>query len=267
MTLKILLLVLFAVALIGCFSGWFYFIYFISIGYGFAIALLSAAIPIMFRDNLTPVTFLLCLVAFVYGCRLGGFLLYRQLKSSSYRKILYSPSLRQQRPFGTKLILWLSCAALYTCQISPLAFRLKESPSGGEVWAWVGLILMIMGFVLESAADAQKSAAKKVNPSMFVDTGLYRIVRCPNYLGEVILWTGCFLSMIGAGCTPLEWVIALIGYLGILYVMFSGARRLEIRQNSTYGDNPEYQAYVKKTPILLPLIPIYTLERHKWLVG
>ena len=50
-----------------------------------------------------------------------------------------------------------------------------------------------------------------------------------------------------------------------LYVMFSGARRLELRQNEVYGDNPEYQAYAKKTPILIPLLPIYSLAKYKWL--
>lgn len=49
--------------------------------------------------------------------------------------------------------------------------------------------------------------------------------------------------------------------------MFSGARRLEIRQNEVYGNDPEYQAYIKKTPIILPCVPLYSVERHKWLVA
>jgi hypothetical protein len=47
--------------------------------------------------------------------------------------------------------------------------------------------------------------------------------------------------------------------------MFSGARRLELRQNEVYGTDPEYQAYVKKTPILISFLPIYSVERYKWL--
>ena len=47
--------------------------------------------------------------------------------------------------------------------------------------------------------------------------------------------------------------------------MFSGARRLEIRQDSTYGDDPEYQEYVKKTPILIPLLPLYSVKKYEWL--
>jgi steroid 5-alpha reductase family enzyme len=98
-----------------------------------------------------------------------------------------------------------------------------------------------------------------------VDTGVYRLVRCPNCLGELVIGTGSFIVCFGACCTWWQWVIAAIGYIGIVYVMFSGARRLEIRQNGAYGKDPEYQAYIKKTPILLPFVPIYSVEKHKWL--
>lgn len=56
-------------------------------------------------------------------------------------------------------------------------------------------------------------------------------------------------------------------YVGIIYVMFSGARRLEIRQNKNYGNDPAYQTYVKTVPILVPFIPLYSVEQHKWLVA
>ena len=49
--------------------------------------------------------------------------------------------------------------------------------------------------------------------------------------------------------------------------MFSGARRLEVRQNEVYGDDPEYQSYIKKVPIILPFVPVYSVEKHKWLVA
>ena len=126
---------------------------------------------------------------------------------------------------------------------------------------------MVCGVALESAADIQKNNAKKINPRRFVDTGLYRIVRCPNYLGEMIFWTGVLISGIGAVSTIGQWVVVLIGYIGIIFVMFSGARRLEIRQNKNYGNDPEYQKYVKTVPILVPFIPLYSVEKYKWLVA
>ena len=61
--------------------------------------------------------------------------------------------------------------------------------------------------------------------------------------------------------------MCLIGYISIIFVMFSGARRLEIRQNKNYGSDPEYQKYVKSVPILVPFIPLYSVEKYKWLVA
>ena len=112
-----------------------------------------------------------------------------------------------------------------------------------------------------------KKIQQKINPRRCVDTGLYRLVRCPNYLGEMIFWTGVLISGIGAISGADQWIVVLIGYVGIIYVMFSGARRLEIRQNKNYGNDPEYPNYVKTVPILVPFIPLCSVEKHKWLVA
>ena len=80
-----------------------------------------------------------------------------------------------------------------------------------------------------------------------------------------MIWTGALLSAIGASLSAWQWVIVAIGYIGIVYVMFSGARRLEIRQDESYGEDPEYQEYIKKTPIILPLVPLYSVKKHTWL--
>jgi steroid 5-alpha reductase family enzyme len=124
---------------------------------------------------------------------------------------------------------------------------------------------MVTGVLLEATADAQKNAAKKINPKRFVSSGVYKFVRCPNYLGELIIWTGSFVICFGASCALWQWIIAAVGYLGIVYVMFSGARRLELRQNIVYGDNPAYKSYVTRTPILIPFVPIYSVAKYKWL--
>ena len=74
-----------------------------------------------------------------------------------------------------------------------------------------------------------------------------------------------FVLCFGAHCTLWQWLIAAMGYAGIIYVMFSGARRLELRQNQVYGESPDYIAYVKKTPLLIPLVPLYSLAKCEWL--
>ena len=131
----------------------------------------------------------------------------------------------------------------------------------------VGIVISLIGIVLEMVADGQKTAAKKKDPHRWVDTGLYRMVRCPNYFGEMLIWTGFFVG----GCTALkgawQWAFCIAGYLCIVWIMFSGARRLELRQEKNYGSNPEFQKYAKSVPIILPLVPLYSVARYKWLVG
>ena len=262
------LLILLAVSMAVSGLGWIYFIYFFSIGYGFGVSALAATLAIYFKDVMSAPTITLCIVMFIFGCRLGLYLLTREKRSPEYKKILYGPDAAKKKPLFVVIMVWIFCALLYVGQVSPVAFFLANKAAGlpvNEVWAWIGAGFMAVGVLLESVADAQKKAAKKRNPKRFVDTGVYKLVRCPNYLGELIIWTGAFIVCFGACCNVWQWIIALIGYAGIVYVMFSGARRLEIRQSATYGKDNEFQRYINKTPILLPFVPIYSVEKHKWL--
>ena len=44
---------------------------------------------------------------------------------------------------------------------------------------------------------------------------------------------------------------------------FNGAQRLEKRQMARYGENEEYNTYANKTPIIIPFLPIYHLNKKK----
>ncbi|MBQ7972496.1 MAG: DUF1295 domain-containing protein [Lachnospiraceae bacterium] len=272
-------LILMLIALVVSSVGFYKYVYFISLGYGFSIAAMGVTLFVMYREVIGWGTLAMCVLFLIYGCRLGGYLLIREIKSASYRSTMKKEIKDgSSMKFIAKVSIWVSCAFLYVLQVSPLLFRLMNAEKllanntealvgGTDIVTIVGAIIMALGIILESAADFQKSRAKKKNPSRFCDTGLYKIVRCPNYLGEVLFWTGVFVSGINIYANAWQWIAAAIGYICIVYIMFGGARRLELRQNRNYGDDPEYQAYVKKTPILIPLIPLYSVAKHKWLVG
>jgi steroid 5-alpha reductase family enzyme len=126
---------------------------------------------------------------------------------------------------------------------------------------------MALGLIIEGVADAQKSAAKKKAPHRFCAAGLYRYTRCPNYFGEMLFWTGNILAGASLLGTWLAWVLAVGGYLSIILVMIGSGRRLELKQEARYGMDPEYQAYVAKTPVLVPFLPIYSLKNAKLYLG
>ena len=260
--------ILSAVSLAASAVGWIYFIYFFSIGYGLSIAALTAATTIIFADDITPPAAIFCCTLFIYGIRLAGYLFAREKRSASYRQILYQPDTKERKPLHTMLLIWISCALLYIGQISPITFYLHNRAQGADTdiaWVWAGATVAFFGFLIETIADAQKNIAKNRKPKEFISTGLYRIVRCPNYFGEILLWSGSFIICIGADCTAWQWVIASLGYTGIIYVMFSGARRLELRQQEIYSNNPAFTAYIHHRPLLIPFLPIYSLAKLKWL--
>lgn len=267
MVFPISLFILLGVALLVSSMGFKKYVWFISLGYGFSIAAEGVAMLIIFHKSLTVATVILSALLIAYGLRLSGYLAIREAKNASYKKHMTTEIKDGKKiPFGVKVAIWVTCALLYLTQVLPILYRFANKASD-SVASYIGIGIMALGLILETAADIQKNQAKKKNPHRFVDTGLYRIVRCPNYLGEMIFWTGVFVSGIGALSSVWQWILALVGYLGIIYVMFSGARRLEIRQNKNYGNDKEYQAYVKKVPILIPLIPLYSVEKYKFLVA
>ena len=247
--------------------GFRYYIHFFSVGYGFAIAALAVAMGVLFLPVLTLPTILMCLLLLGYGLRLGGYLLYRENKTPAYNQRV-SGDIKDGNtvPFGVKFAIWVSCAILYLLMTCPVYFRLRLGASSMDVTAIVGLVLMVAGIVMEALADKQKSDAKKRNPGRFVDTGLYRLVRCPNYLGELLLWVGVFVSGIGY-MSGWQWIPAISGLILIFFVMFSGARRLELRQNASYSNDPEYQRYVRTVPIIIPFVPLHSVVKYKFLVA
>jgi steroid 5-alpha reductase family enzyme len=129
--------------------------------------------------------------------------------------------------------------------------------------AIIGFVIGLIGLIIESVSDYEKSKEKKKNPNLPATKGLYRICRCPNYFGEILFWTGIFISGILGFKNFYEYIMAIFGYLVIIMVMISGANRIDYRQEMRYKDIEIYQEYSKKTPLLFPLIPIYHLWKVK----
>ena len=259
----------FIIGAISCSIGFKYYIWFFSIGYGIAIAAIGIYLLIIFNSILVLETILSCILFIVYGLRLSIYLGIRESKSSYNDKMKGEIKPTDTISMIAKISIWISCSLLYAFMTCPVTFRLMNTNinSNIDILYRISLIITLLGIIIETLADYQKNSAKKNNPHRFVDTGLYKIVRCPNYFGELLLWTGVFIGGINIYYYYYYWIFAILGYILIIYVMFSGTRRLEIRQNKSYSNDNEYQEYIKNTPILIPLIPIYSVEKYTWLVA
>ena len=122
------------------------------------------------------------------------------------------------------------------------------------VWDAVGLFVWVLGFGIETIADQQKTVfnTEPTNRGKWIESGLWSYSRHPNYLGEILLWTG--IAFFGISCfTGLErvaWISPIFIY--ILLTKVSGTPILDKRALEKWGDDPLYQKYRENTPALIP---------------
>ena len=98
------LLILFAVTMAVSAVGWKYFVYFFSLGYGYGIAALAGTMGVMYHANMSVPTISMLVLLFIFGIRLGTYLLVRERKAVGYRKILYGEGHSDKKPAGVMII-------------------------------------------------------------------------------------------------------------------------------------------------------------------
>ena len=127
-----LLGILLVVSAVLCAVGFYKFVYFLSIGYGFAVAGGGIAIFVMYLLNpsATPLwlVFVQMVLFIAYGARLSGFLLIREFKNISFKKTDVAKDTllknnEKKMPIFVLVTIWISCAILYVTQVSPMLFR------------------------------------------------------------------------------------------------------------------------------------------------
>lgn len=126
---------------------------------------------------------------------------------------------------------------------------------GFDAFAAVGLVVWAAGFATEVVADLPKSRfrADPANAGRFISTGLWSRSRHPNYLGEIVLWTGVAIVAVPVLSGWWQWV-ALVPpvFVAVLLTRISGVPLLERKADARWGHEPAYQHYTRTTPVLVP---------------
>jgi len=223
-------------------------LYGISVAYGFSVFWAAFVLSQIFGATGN------CLAQAVmfYGFRLGGFLLVRDISRKQLSASTKNGSL------GSRVNFSASLAVFYALLVTPLLQALRNPVAsdiyrGGAYLAWAGA-------VLEAWGDGQKLWVKRqhkgsdenvfVGPTRFA----YSVSRHPNYLGEVMFWTGVFIS--GApsfGRSISAWLCSSLGLFGIISIMTKATEGLEKRQSEKYTGQEKYDGW--KANVKYSLVP------------
>ena len=84
----------------------------------------------------------------------------------------------------------------------------------------------------------------ETNTGKWIDTGLWKFSRHPNYFGEILLWIGLYIYTLPS-LQGIELLIGLLSplFIAVLIIFVSGIPLLEKGADKRWGDNPKYQKY------------------------
>jgi steroid 5-alpha reductase family enzyme len=186
-----------------------------------------------------------------WGLRLAGYLLMRIIRMG--RDVRFD-GVREN--FVRFLRFWtFQGIAVWVIMLPVIAWF--SAPGWWNPWMLIGGAIWAVGFVVETIADAQKFAAKSRpgGGDRWVESGLWRYSRHPNYFGELLVWWGIFVFVAG-DLTGWQWS-TVIGPLSITFLLLkvTGIPTLEASAARKWSADPDYRAYVRRTSRLVPWPP------------
>lgn len=160
---------------------------------------------------------------------------------------------QMRKEFSRISLFWL----LQTVSILIIAIPLYAvSHYGIGPLVGIGSAIALVGLTIETIADQQKFTFRSnpANKNTFIQKGLWNWVQHPNYLGEILFWTGIAVCAI-----HLDWPMSFLAILSPLWIStllikISGIPLLRKAADKKYADLPSYKTYVEHTPVLFPYI-------------
>lgn len=140
------------------------------------------------------------------------------------------------------ITVWLWCAPLVFALTAPGPIPWPIALAGAGVW--------LAGFLLQWTADRQLAAFKGApdNRGRLLDSGVWRWVRHPNYLGETLMWCAWFVFALAHPYGALTAFGPL--FTGWFMGYASAAPFKEMHMARTRGE--AWAAYCARTPRFLP---------------
>jgi len=193
---------------------------------------------------------LLLVLVGIWALRLGSFLfrrIHKAGKDDRFDEI--KPSFARFLNAWMLQGLWVT----FTLAAALAAVTTLERKELG-IFALVGFLIWLFGFVIEVVADYQKSQfrAGPENKGKFIQSGLWARSRHPNYFGEIVLWMGVAVIALPV-LQGWQWVTLISPvFVAVLITKISGIPLLEKKADNKWGGQSDYETYKKNTPVLIP---------------
>jgi steroid 5-alpha reductase family enzyme len=216
----------------------------------YAVTFAAVAIAGFARSTQLSLHKLILVLTLAWSLRLGTFLFIRINKIG---KDVRFDGMREK--FFAFLRFWLlQGATVFVVMLAPVLGFMQNNVHVG-VYAIIGSTIFILGLLIEAIADMQKFKfnSDSKNKGTWIDTGIWRMSRHPNYLGEMMVWTGMYVvvfSSLSGG--NMLWALLSPLYIITLLLFVSGVPLLEKSADKKWGSDKKYQAYKAKVPVVLP---------------
>ncbi len=249
-------------------------------GFGF---LVVGAVCLYLAEVRTPYLWLLGLLPVIWGARLTAYLAKRNLGHGEDKRYVSMQKRAAKKGMsemtwrlrslltiysGQGVLIMIVSAPVWVAMATAIKFSYQNDfPNIGDaenlpltdigVFAILGAILWLIGFLFEAIGDWQLAAFIKKNKNYdgpidekpVMDQGLWKYTRHPNYFGNACMWWGIWLVACQA---PWGWVTIFAPIIMTLLLTKVSGRDLLERD---MGRRKNYQDYIERTSGFFPMPP------------
>ena len=214
---------------------------------------LTTGAAVAFSSELDLRAMLVAGMVLIWALRLSTFLFLRISRAGHDRRF------DNVKSNPVRFLLAWTLQALWVVMTAAAAWAVitggNRSPLGAV--GIIGICIWALGMIIEIVADRQKSQFKSdpENDGRFINVGLWSWSRHPNYFGEIVLWIGVAIVAIPV-LHGWQWVTLISPvFVAFLLIKGSGIPPLEKMADARWGGQEDYEAYKRRTPVLIPRPP------------
>lgn len=134
--------------------------------------------------------------------------------------------------------------------MAPVYVALYHRADGYNFMLWLGFAACIAAATLQLVADKQMDQFKKRAKSEgteYIDEGVWRYSRHPNYFGEILFWWGLWIMQMGLNAA-IWYTVAGPVLMTLLFAVVS----IPLMERHILASKPGYWRYQKTVSVLVP---------------